>query len=606
MRYLVHEFINSVAYCFKPNYKFSKRSGEACLALFGRPPVAPTSPHSVAGKNTSPYFRVTVLVAFAAVFFCSAAVCAQETTRPGPNILILTVDSFRPDRLGCYGYARALTPNIDRLAREGVLFSKAYSTAAWTNASLVSMLTGLYPGVHGVERRGQSVPEALVTALEVLSKAGYYVPEINYLFPMPNYRNLGFTPDSCRDVPKFLAACRDTTFFAWYHFHGPHLPYNPPEKFLKKFLSGKKPSGKAVQAVQANILMPRGEFRFSPEEQKFVGALYDGEVAAQDEELGQVLEALDSLGLREHTIVILSADHGEELFDHGWLGHASTSFSGTLFEELIHIPLIVSWPGRLPEGKRVEELVQAVDLIPNLFELLGLELKVPCQGKSFLGLMRGEKVKEGARQTIFCETSVCGYQCPDSLEPDWLRCVRTERFKLVESIAPGENPRYALYDLQTDPGELHDAARRFPLETERLKGLLLAQVFENRSLRSAITAAQALDSARAGLNGLFQGLSRLEVIFPEEGEVVTYLSREGKVPVSWTGPAAGEYLVEYEVGQGKYHLKGSFQVKGNSQTFGPFNPVFWRALPLYNPWSFRVMPRGKPELASAWRNFKFE
>jgi arylsulfatase A-like enzyme len=277
-----------------------------------------------------------LLTAFlGAILFSTGTLAAPDKNEPQLNILLLTVDSFRPDRLGCYGAERAHTPNIDRLARRGVIFTKAYSTAAWTNASLVSMLTGLYPSVHGVERRGVSLPEEWVTPLELLREAGYLVPEINYLFPTPNYRNLGFTPNRIRDVPQFLVAYQDTAFFAWHHFHGPHLPYNPPEKYLKMFLPAGLEKSEGIKAVLDNIIMPRGEHVFTPMEQELVNALYDAELAAQDEEIGRVLDTLDSLGLTGRTIVILSADHGEELFEHGWLGHASTSLNGTLYEELI-------------------------------------------------------------------------------------------------------------------------------------------------------------------------------------------------------------------------------------------------------------------------------
>jgi len=543
----------------------------------------------------------------AAVFlFWPLSLWAENGEGKLPNILLLTVDSFRPDRLGCYGAEGAQTPNIDRLAAGGVLFTRAYSTASWTNASLVSLLTALYPSVHGVQRRGESVPEELVTPLELLAEAGYFVPEINYLFPMPNYRNLGFTPNPHRDLVDFLAGYRDTTFFAWYHFHGPHLPYNPPPKYLKKFLPASKPDGGPLGAVLANVLMPRGEYTFSPREQTMVKALYDAEVAAQDEEIGRVLDALEELGLRKRTIVILTADHGEELFDHGWLGHASTSLSGTLYEELVHIPLIVSWPAHLKAGTRVDNLVQGVDLMPTLFELVGLELSAPHQGHSFAGLLNRDKTPEFLRETIFCETSVCGYQCPDSVEPVWLRCVRTDRAKLIQKIAPGERPSYSFFDLVKDPGEQHEASATEPEEMERLKGMLLAQVFRNLRLREALVKGGFAAGEQNASADIFEGVSRVVVSFPAEGERLTYSSHGGKVPVSWSGPERGEYIIEYVVGRGKYHLEGSFPVRGNRQTFGPFNPVFWRSFRLYNPWRFRVIPKGRPDLASAWRSFEFE
>jgi arylsulfatase A-like enzyme len=538
-------------------------------------------------------FRIAVFLAW--------AVTMQAADRP--NILLLTVDSFRPDRLGCYGYSRACTPNIDRLAGKGVLFTRAYSTASWTNASLVSMLTGVYPSVHGVERRGRSVPKTLTTPMEVMARAGIMVPELNYLFPMPNYTKLGFTPNAIRDIPKFLTEYRDSSFFAWYHFHGPHLPYKPPERFLKRFGLDELRGSQALAAVMDNIIMPKGEFKFGKRERELVGALYDAEVAAQDEEIGQVLEVLDSLGLERNTIVILSADHGEELFDHGWLGHASTSLNGTLFDELIHIPLIISWPAKLPAGTKVEHLVGSVDLMPGLFELIGLDWEGPQQGVSLLRAAAGDHNR--LRDAVFCETSVCGYQCKDDQEPVWLRSLRTERFKLVQTLAPHERPSYSLYDLEADPGETQGVAQDFPEELVRLQGMLHARVFANERLRASILAA---DNTRAvpGREESPGPESPCVVTSPLEGETVKYSSYQGMVPVSWDGPEQDEYIIEYEVGRGKYHLEGSFPIRGNKQAFGPFNRVFWKAFPLYNPWRFRVVPKGRRELAGPWRNFVFE
>ncbi len=538
-----------------------------------------------------------------AILFSTGTLAAPDKNEPQLNILLLTVDSFRPDRLGCYGAARAHTPNIDRLARRGVIFTKAYSTAAWTNASLVSMLTGLYPSVHGVERRGVSVPEEWVTPLELLREAGYLVPEINYLFPTPNYRNLGFTPNRIRDVPQFLVAYQDTAFFAWHHFHGPHLPYNPPEKYLKMFLPADLEKSEGIKAVLDNTIMPRGEYVFTPEERELVNALYNAELAAQDEEIGRVLDTLDSLGLTERTIVILSADHGEELFEHGWLGHASTSLNGTLYEELIRIPLIISLPSRLRTNMQVNSLVQSVDLIPTLFDLLGLELTFPCQGNSFLGLLTGRGSRLPPRVQIFCETSACGYQCPDSVAVTWLRAVSTGHTKLVETLVPGETPRFALFDLETDPGESRDLVRESNDELIRLQGKFAAQVFRNERLREALDKRFAL--GKAVVKGAMD-TRRIEIIFPAEGETITHSAHEGKVPVNWTGQEGAEYIIEYEVGSGKYYLKGSFPVRGSGETFGPFNQIFWGAFPKYNPWRFRVVPEGKAELASRWRTFSFE
>ncbi len=540
----------------------------------------------------------TILVIIALLVAVGTTLPAATAQRP--NIILLTVDSFRPDRLGCYGCARAVTPNIDTLATRGITFTNTFSTASWTNASLVSLLTGLYPSVHGVQRRGQSVPPGLVTPTGQLREAGWLMPQVNYMFPMPNYMNLGFTPNKHLNLPEFLAEYADTTFFAWYHFHGPHLPYDPPEKWLRRFLPGGVDTS-AVGGIASNIVMPRGATEFSSKQQRIISALYDAEVAAQDEELGEVLAVIDSLGLFENSIVILTADHGEELFEHGWVGHASTSLDGTLFDELVRIPLIISLPDGRGAGRRIESLVQTVDVIPTVFEYLGIEPETPVQGQLLPGVVDGADVPP--REHLFFETSTCGYQCPDSVELTWLRGVRTQNWKLVQRREPGAQPGYQLYDLRADPAETVDVAGSNPQELARLKGVLAGRIFAGQAARRQVESQLAETTGETTAVAFSEPV---RIIFPAPDDTLAHADHDGSIPVRWSGPAEAAYRIEYEVGEGKYHLTGSFIVQGNRQTYGPFTRVFWRAFPQYNPWRFRVVPAGKPSLASGWQTFSFK
>jgi len=175
--------------------------------------------------------------------------------------------------------------------------------------------------------------------------------------------------------------------------------------------------------------------------------------------------------------------------------------------------------------------------------------------------------------------------------------------KLVETLVPGETPRFALFDLETDPGESRDLAHESNDELIRLQGKLAAQVFRNERLRKALDKRFVLGEAAAKAA---VDTRRIEIISPAEGQTIAHSTHDGKVPVSWTGQERAEYTLEYEVGRGKYYLKGSFPVCGSGETFGPFNQIFWSAFPKYNPWRFRVVPKGKPELASKWQTFSFE
>ena len=544
-------------------------------------------------KQRHRFMTLIIFLVAAVPVFCSSA---------QPNILFLTVDSFRADRIGAYGYKAADTPNIDSLAARGVLFESAFSVAAWTNPSNVSLLTGIYPTAHTIERRGESVPLSLHTPLETMREAGMFVPEASYMFPMPNYTNLGFTPQPIRDMKQFLTAYQDSTFFCWYHFHGPHLPYDPPEPYRSRFFPDGIPDDEAIRAVMENVLMPRGEYTFNAQEIEIIKRLYDAEVAAQDRELGEIFRTLDSLELDERTIVVLSADHGEELFDHGWLGHASTSLNGTLHDELIHIPLIIAWPDRIPAGKRVSAPVQSVDLMPTLFELAGLDWQGPLQGYSLLPLITGNG--RFRRKAIYGESSVCGYQCPDGSTPVWLNMVSTPKYKLIETVTPDGAQSYNLYDLQDDPSEKKDIAAQFPAEVTRLNTMLEAQKFASQTIRSALLSADSAGIKAAEF--VVPEDKTVRVKYPRDGQMINYSDHDGEIRLEWEGSENGEYLIEYVVGEGKYRIEGNLPVRGNRQKFGGFNRVFWSAFPLYNPWRFRVMPAGHPELASTWRLISFK
>ena len=185
----------------------------------------------------------------------------------------------------------------------------------------------------------------------------------------------------------------------------------------------------------------------------------------------------------------------------------------------------------------------------------------------------------------------------------WLRALSTGQGKLVETLVPGQAPQFALFDLETDRGENRDLAGETNDQLIRLQGKLAAQVFRNQRLREELEKSFSVSQA-AGKTA--PDTRRIEIVFPAEGETVTHSAHEGKVPVSWTGQQGAEYIIEYEVGRGKYHLKGSFPVRGSGETFGPFSQIFWSVFANYNPWRFRVVPKGKPELASRWRTFSFQ
>ncbi|MDP6775942.1 MAG: sulfatase-like hydrolase/transferase, partial [Candidatus Latescibacteria bacterium] len=180
---------------------------------------------------------------------CAAILCliAVPVRAPAqkPNVLLITVDTFRPDHIGVYGYGRNTTPALDRLAEDGVVFTDAISSSSWTTPGLLSGLTGLWAPTHGVDVRGKALRKGTPTMATLLREAGYAAPDILYLSSLPNFQNLGLTatyPERDRYLPsgdevlfKALEAYQDSTFFLYYHYRNLHLPYNPTPPYDRMF-----------------------------------------------------------------------------------------------------------------------------------------------------------------------------------------------------------------------------------------------------------------------------------------------------------------------------------------------------------------------------------
>ena len=382
------------------------------------------------------------------------------------NVLFLTMDALRPDRMALYGHDRDTTPYLDRLAEESVVFDQAFATGAWTSPGISSAMTGLHAPAHGQNSRFDYVDDTLVTPLDVLAKQGWWTVARDN--SSATVRGLGFRaaylpavkhPDAIAD----MLVKRDRKWVAWVHLKDTHLPYDPPSYHLKRF-GGDKLDTPAVRAVRSSGTVYPQDYglswkppvfdSFTPAEQATVRDLYDGEVASADDTIGRFVEALRTAGVLDRTLVVLTADHGEELFDHGWVGHASTGYRGKVYDELIRIPLIIRVPGGQTVG-RTDALVQHHDLMPTVFELLGQDpstIDGGFQGRSLVPLMRGEG---GGHERVFARTTFKGWTCPQAESGDGMTAVRSADRKLI-AIKRGEQVDFEAYDLAADPGEQDD------------------------------------------------------------------------------------------------------------------------------------------------------
>ena len=554
-------------------------------------------------------------IAALALMVCAGPLWSQAEDRR-PNIIFITVDTFRAERVSYDGYHRPTSPHLDSLAAEGVFFKQAFTSSGWTTPGLISLLTGLYAPTHAVDVRGKRLDPAIETLPDALARAGYRVPDMFFLTVLPNFENLGFT-DTYADRDRLIddgdevlfrwledeAGKEDSPFFLYYHYRDLHLPYNPgpdyeplymPAEFSRGSLRGTLGwflAREKMDVVKSNVMLVRGVMDFDQGDRPWVDALYDAQVRLLDERLFKRLRQTLAQGdLGRETIVVVSADHGEELLDRGLIGHVSTFKEGRLYDEILRIPLIFWGPGVVPAGRVVDEVVQCTDVMPTLLELAGLPPE-PVQGRSLAGLMRGEAWQE---KPVYGETSAGGYTA-DSLQYEQrFRVVRTRDWKLLYE---GPDERYSLFDLQKDPLESRDVQARHPQVADSLRTLLNEWVLYSQPQAPSAPPPVVAVAPLSGAGG------PPRILFPADGDTLFYRGANHSIQPRWDGPASVEYGVEYIIGEGAYFLEGEISVTGNAPLYGPFQPGFWNSLVLYNPWKFRVYRRDRPQEKSEWVRF---
>jgi len=322
---------------------------------------------------------------------------AADRPRPWtgrPNVIIYLVDALRADRLGCYGAARPTSPSVDAFARTATLFERAVAQATWTRPAVTSLLTGLGPHAHGVQTLDDRLPDAAVTLPELLHGGGYRTAAFSTNLHVSAATGLaqGFddfdllaespSTDVNRQVIAWLDAHRETSpFFLYIHTLDPHAPYEPPVEMLQRFAPGVRPSAGTSEEIRRAFALPPGEERTRRVAQ--LAALYDAEVAGNDRSFGELMAELLRRGLYDQSLIVFVADHGEELDEHGFLGHANN-----LYAETLDVPLIVKWP-RQTAGERVSTLAQQIDLLPTILRAAGLRPPDGLPGSDLFTLAAG-------------------------------------------------------------------------------------------------------------------------------------------------------------------------------------------------------------------------
>ncbi len=393
----------------------------------------------------------------------------QPPQRP-LNLIVISIDTLRADRLGVYGSPRATSPAIDAFAAQAVVFRQAVAESSWTLPSHFTLFSGLYPRTHGIQESNDLPSDEVRLLAELLEEQGYFtfaLTDGGWLSPergfargfksfqtAPQKRPPGLGP-AVRHARRTLERRGpDEPFFLFLHTYDVHCPYAPPEPYRSMFAT---PESAAIE-VEGKCGTPHFNrlMQLEPEEALYLSEVYDGGVRQADDTLAPFFRFLEEEGFLENTVVVLTSDHGEEFFEHGKIGH-----DRTLYRESLMIPLIVRAPGFV--ARTVAAPVGLVDVVPTLGELLGLEPRADWEGRSLVSAMRGS-VPDSAEGEVRFSEIVRGASLVS-----WM----SAEAHLIQDRDTGE---LQLFDLATDPLEQTNLAATDPDRAQRmLAGLVRFQ-----------------------------------------------------------------------------------------------------------------------------------
>lgn len=430
-----------------------------------------------------------------------AILIASGCSKPAPpNVVLVTIDTLRADRLGSYGHQIDTSPFLDDLASQGVRFQNAYSESSWTTPSIVSLLTSLRPTTHGIESasvvvrgqgenqpsqlRQQTLPRRLLLWPQSLKARGYRTFGITangllkgdrgFRRGFDHYKCIGF--GNAEKVEAIVRRwkrniTRQRPYFLWLHFIEPHGPYNEHPSVRELYGPRTSRLAKTIAPWQLTKRSPERLRNALPRALE----LYDGEIRHTD---GVIARIFDNLGISSSDLVIVTSDHGEEFFDHGNFGHAST-----LYEEVVRVPLIIRFPGALHAGRTIDGAVRLIDVLPTVLEVLGIAPVEHFQGRSLLPLIAGKE--SGSREVVATLHRYERNSMASLTQGDWKY--------IHHDVDPAS---HRLFNLARDPGERSNLLSTENRRAQAMAAHLSAVVERDRS-RQLVAPRARLSEAQA-------------------------------------------------------------------------------------------------------------
>jgi arylsulfatase len=389
------------------------------------------------------------------------------------NIVFIVIDTLRASRLGCYGYPKPTSPTLDRLAGEGARFTRCFAPGIPTTPAHTTMFTGLHPLTHNIVCHGGQVDlDRKIPVLgELLQNSGYTTAAVDNLFDMKNWLARGYEyyiNPSYRHKLRLLVSCEEINaraipwirahaaekFYLFLHYWEPHTPYLPPERYRTFYPADRNPFSPQYTTFEPIKRQPFWEMfrdlwfnKLGPvTDAEYVASLYDAEIRHVDDGVAEILATLEETGLAEDTLVVLTGDHGESMYQHDiYFDHHG------LYDDITHVPLLFRMPGTIAPGQAIAPMVQHFDIAPTLLEAAGAAIPAAMmmEGRSHWKALTGAEEPAGYARVISCEAT---------WQAKW--ALRTDEAKFILAREPDRHgmPPRELYDLTVDPGEILNLA----------------------------------------------------------------------------------------------------------------------------------------------------
>lgn len=411
---------------------------------------------------------------------------------------MIVIDTLRPDHLSCYGYRARSTPNIDAIARSGSLFTQAVNSIPETGPAVSSLLTALYPYRHGVRANIYPMPQKTMSLIPLLRDRGFKTAAFTDTFPFRRLKILKGFDYFHRRVPvrtseeEYIASAvdppiswikqnRHENFFVLIHYYDPHLPYKPMQPSEQTLALDYHGPYNGDMGPAMTLWDHRLEV--NSEDVRHMLSLYDDEIQYVDRYVGIILAELERMGIKDETLLVFTADHGEAFgehayyFDHGDL----------LYEDQIRIPLIFRHPGLVPAGSRYDQQVRSIDVLPTILQLLDQKSRERRDGVSLAPLFKGRSDLLGTRYAV-SESDAVNFLNPN--RRGYIDGVKGKHFSIRQDgkkliYVPGHpEQEFEFYDLESDPGETRNLMPENPAAARELVAYLRKWLLQQSVLRS--------------------------------------------------------------------------------------------------------------------------